>query len=145
MKSKAILVLKIYALFLVALGGKFLIDGITMSLQQGKFILPFLTYALPFGIGLFYRNRQAWRLTLTALIVFLVFDVFVFLMSATSNTSIYDSYVTIVSKGATETKVPSLTFYSISLSLLVGQIWLLFSRPIKQILLPETHEKSAHI
>ena len=122
--SFPLIFLKIYALLWILVGGLGLYIGLP-NLLQGKFEIPYIVIALPFGIGLFFQSRYARTQILVILFVTLAFDVFLFLMAGTSG-KFSESGITIKGILGGETKVPNPIFYPLSLSLLAGQIWFLF-------------------
>ncbi len=131
MKSNATLLglLKIYAVFWIIVGGIGLAIGL-LALQQGKFDFPIFTFALLIGIGFFRQSHFSWRYALIAVCVFFAFDIFLFLIVLTSG-NFSDSFMNIVLGETKLVKIPGSVFYPISLCLLIGQIWLLLSKPIR--------------
>jgi hypothetical protein len=129
--SFPLILLKIYALLWILAGGLGLYIGFP-NLLQGKFEIPYIVLALPVGVGLFFQSRYARTQVLIVLFVTLAFDIFLFLMAVTSS-KFSESAITINGILGGETKVPNPIFYPLSLSLLAGQIWFLFSKPILRL------------
>jgi hypothetical protein len=127
------LLLRIFAVLWIIAGGIYLVAGI-IALLQGRFGFSPFVLALLIGVGLLRQSYKAWQTALIGTCVFPAFHLFLFFMSVTSNS--FSSSAMTMSWGETELgKIPNLIFYPLGFLLLVPQIWLLLSKPIRHLFL----------
>jgi hypothetical protein len=133
------LLLKFYAALWIIFGGICLSFGI-VALVQGKFEFSAWTFTVLIGIGLLRRSHTAWEMALIMASIFLAFHAFLFLIVVTSDK--FGISTAQISWNATiSTEIPGPIFYPLGLCLLVGQVWLLLSKPVRLFF---SDQKSVH-